>query len=191
MRFILLLCLGTFSWFANAQTKPSNKTKEELLQISLAAETFFQSREHQSALEAYLLLYQETDQSEMLFNAAQCQRFLNHYTTSIELYNAYLQAQISSPKRKAIDEVVVEMKQKLQRQAEQRKKAKRRKLVLFGGSLLTSLVLGSTSLVIAREAKEQEKNNLAIALNTITGVSLATSGVSIFFALHPKRSTYD
>ena len=195
MRLLLIIWLGVFSWFANAQTEPAKKTKEELQVIFLAAEASFEARDYQPALEGYLLLYQETEQIDMLFNAAQCQRFLNRYTTAIDSYQAYLRAQPASPKRNAIDEVVVEMTEKLKRQAEQQKKARRRNLGLSGGFLLASVASGTTALIITREAKEQgdfprSKRAQATALSAIADVSLVTSGVWLFVALRPKKPTY-
>jgi hypothetical protein len=195
MRFVLIVWLGFFSCVALAQEEPQKKTKEELQQIFIDAEAAFQAKQYQKALDGYQLLYQETKQSDMLFNVAQCQRFLNSYTSSTKSYQTYLNDQPASPKRNAIEEVVTEMQEKLKKQAEERKKAKRRNAALSGGFLLAGAASGAASLRITQQAKEQGnfppgKRTEALVLGAVADASLLTSGVFLFFVIRPKKPTY-
>ena len=195
MRLALIVCFGLFSWLANAQPEPPKKTKEELQQISLEADASYQAKDYKQALTGYLLLYQETQLSDMLFNIAQCQRALHRYTNSIESYNAYLAAQPGSPRRSAINEVLVLMKDQLKKQAEERARLKRRNTVLSGSFLLAGLASGAASFAITQKAKNEGdappvKRAEAILFGAFADASLITSGVFLFFVLKPKKPTY-
>jgi tetratricopeptide (TPR) repeat protein len=193
--FLLGACLATP---AIAQTK----SKQELIKIYEQAESDYKAGRFAEALSGYEELYKETNQSNMLFNIAQCKKELGQFEAAIALYQQFIQEQPENQLRPEIEKTIGELKALLPTPAPEKpptppKPNPKKKILLgaSGGFLLASAATGVGAIVISRNA--QQEGNLPGSTRT-KGIILAAAsdacllgfGATLFLGLRaPKFET--
>jgi tetratricopeptide (TPR) repeat protein len=110
--FILSLLLSFIALPVFAQKKPTKEETEKAANLFRAAEAFFAAEEYERALDTYSEAFRITQYPDLLFNMAQCNRFLKNYEQAAIEYKAYLAAVPQSPIRKDVEPWIKEMEEK-------------------------------------------------------------------------------
>jgi tetratricopeptide (TPR) repeat protein len=110
---VLMVCMLSFSAQAKDLSDLSPAQLEKAEELRAQAEAFFKSRDYEKALPLYQDVYNMTGKPGLIFNIAQCHKFLGHPEEAIQNYRLYLAKEPKSQFKPQIEIKITELEEKL------------------------------------------------------------------------------
>jgi tetratricopeptide (TPR) repeat protein len=111
---VCLFVLSSLSFVEKAESQPNGKIPAETLTQAKArfneAEVFYRIGEYAKALEGYKEAYLLAKKPAILFNMAQCYRYLKSYEEALRTYQIFLLDDPNTPIREEVEESIAELK---------------------------------------------------------------------------------
>jgi tetratricopeptide (TPR) repeat protein len=111
LSFSLFIGNGAF-----AQKKPSTEQMEKLAQDFQEAKSLYEINEYEKALVVFKKLYQESQETALLFNIGQCLRMLKQYDEALKTFRTLLREDPTSALKATAEELIKDTEELLAKQ---------------------------------------------------------------------------